>query len=684
MPLIALRDVTLRFRGPPVLDQVNLTLDPGERVCLLGRNGSGKTTLLRVIQGSIDTPQGEIARQQGLQSAMLPQEVPQSLSDTVFDEVARGLGPRAELLAEYHHLAQQLAHEGSGQLRDRLGRVQHQLEIEGGWSMHQQVETVISRMSLEPEADVSSLSAGMKRRVLLARALVGSPQLLLLDEPTNHLDIESIRWLEDFLLRYSGTILFVTHDRALLRRLATRIIELDRGRLTSWSCDYETYLQRREATLEAEARQRAEFDKKLAKEEVWIRTGIQARRTRNEGRVRALEELRRTRGARREQLGDVRMEIQEAERSGRLVIEAKQVSFAYTGSEKTGTGTSPRVASIGSTRPSSEPVPVFSGTGTSPEAVVAEPTQTGSEPVPVFSPVIRDFSTLIMRGDRVGLIGPNGSGKTTLLRLLLGQLSPQSGTVRHGTNLEVAYFDQLHAQLDDAKSVRDNVRDGAETVEINGRRRHIIGYLEDFLFTPEQAAGPVSRLSGGERNRLLLARLLTRPSNVLVMDEPTNDLDLETLELLEGLLIEYPGTLLLVSHDREFLNNVVTSTLVLEGDGRVKEYAGGYDDWLRQRQAVPLPEKPEPIRETPKPAAPKDRPRRLTYAQQRELEALPERIEQLEAQLGELHQIMADPAFYRQDSAEIIKANTRLQSSQKELAEAFDRWETLEALRSAK
>jgi ABC transport system ATP-binding/permease protein len=627
MPLISLRDVSLGFRGPLLLDQANLTLEPGERVCLLGRNGTGKSTLLRLIQGEIDPPQGEIARQQGLATALLPQEVPQGLAGTVFDEVARGLGPRAELLSEYHQVAHQLALAESDELRARLDRIQHTLEIENGWSMNQQVEAILSRMSLEANANVANLSAGMKRRVLLARALVGGPDILLLDEPTNHLDTDAIRWLEEFLLRYSATLLFVTHDRALLRKLATRILELDRGQLTSWSCDYETYLQRKEAALEGEARQRAEFDKKLAREEVWIRTGIQARRTRNEGRVRALEKLRSVRSARRDQPGEVRMEIQEADRSGRLVIEAKRVGFGY-----------------------------------------AE------------RPIIRDLSTMIMRGDRVGLIGPNGSGKTTLLRLLLGQLQPQTGTIRHGTNLDVAYFDRLHAQLDDAQSVRDNVADGADTVEINGRRRHIIGYLEDFLFTSEQAAQPVSRLSGGERNRLLLARLLTKPSNVLVMDEPTNDLDIETLELLEDLLVEYPGTLLLVSHDREFLNNVVTSTLVLEGEGRVKEYAGGYDDWLRQRPAEAVAEETEPSKARSKPAAPpKERPRRLTYAEQRELEALPERIGQLEAELGELHQEMADPSFYRQAPAEIISSNARLQALEKELADAYQRWEVLEA-----
>lgn len=629
MALLTFRDINLGFRGPLLLEEVNLTIEPGERVCLLGRNGTGKTTLLRLINGEIEPDRGEIARQQGLLTAMLPQEVPQGLSGTVFDEVARGLGPRAELLAEYHHLAHRLAVEGGAELHARLDRIHHALEIDGGWNMHQEVEAVITRMALEADADVATLSAGMKRRVLLAKALVRHPDILLLDEPTNHLDIDAIGWLEEFLLRYAGTILFVTHDRAFLRKLATRILDLDRGRLTSWSCNYETYLNRKETALEIEDKQRAEFDKKLAKEEVWIRTGILARRTRNEGRVRALEKLRDIRRARREQLSEVRIEVQEAERSGRLVIEAKKAAFAYA-----------------------------------------------------QRPIISDFSTMIMRGDRVGLIGPNGSGKTTLLRLLLGDLLPQAGTIRHGTNLEVAYFDQLHAQLDDAKSVRDNAGGGAESVVINGKKKHIIGYMEDFLFTPEQAAGPVTRLSGGERNRLLLARLFTKPSNVLVMDEPTNDLDLETLELLENLLAEYPGTLLLVSHDREFLNNVVTSTLVLEGEGRVKEYAGGYDDWLRQRQPE-MPPASEATAVKVKPAQLlKDQPRRLTYKEQIELKALPERIAALETDLNELHRVMADPAFYRQEPAEIVKAKNNLQSLEEEITLAYQRWDELEKLTS--
>lgn len=628
MALLTLRDVRLGFRGPLLLDGANLVIEPGERVCLLGRNGTGKTSLLRLLQGDLEPDAGEIARQQGLVTALLPQEVPLGLDGTVFDEVARGLGARAELLAEYHQVSSRLAHEPSDALRARLDRLHHTLEVEGAWSTEQEVEAILSRMSLDGDADAATLSAGMKRRVLLAKALVRSPALLMLDEPTNHLDIEAIRWLEEFLLRTSASLLFVTHDRAFLRRLATRIIELDRGQLTSWSCDYDTYVDRKEAALEAEARQRAEFDKKLAKEEVWIRTGIKARRTRNEGRVRALEKLREVRRARRDQPGEVRLQIQEAERSGRLVIEVKHVSFRY-----------------------------------------AE------------RPIVDDLSTMIMRGDRIGLIGPNGSGKTTLLRLLLGELPPQSGTIRHGTNLEVAYFDQLHAQLDDSKSVRDNVANGSDWVEIQGQRRHILGYLEDFLFTHEQANGPITRLSGGERNRLVLARLFTKPSNVLVMDEPTNDLDLETLELLEDMLLDYPGTLLLVSHDREFVNNVVTSTLVLEGAGQVKEYAGGYDDWLRQRPVETPPAAPAaPAKAAPRPA--KERPRRLTYKEQQELEKLPERITALEAELSDCQQAMADPALYRQNPAAIVEAKTRLQTLEQEVATAYQRWEELETLRS--
>jgi ATP-binding cassette subfamily F protein uup len=465
--------------------------------------------------------------------------------------------------------------------------------------------------------------------VLLAKAIVQNPDLLLLDEPTNHLDIAATEWLEEFLLRYEGTLIFVTHDRMFLRKLATRILDLDRGQLTSWSCDYETYQKRKQSLLEAETQQWAAFDKRLAQEEVWIRTGIMARRTRNEGRVRALEKMRAARRDRRDRPGTVRVELPQAEQTGRLVIEAKNVTFAY----------GPR-------------------------------------------PIVRDLSTMIMRGDRVGVIGPNGSGKTTLLRVLLGELPPGQGSIRQGTHLEVAYFDQLHAQLDESQTLQDNVSDGAEAITVNGNRRHIIGYLEDFLFTPEQARRPITKLSGGERNRLLLARLFARPSNVLVMDEPTNDLDIETLELLEELLLDYPGTLLLVSHDREFLNNVVTSTLVLEGDGVVKEYAGGYDD-TRQPASESPADKAEKPAARPKPARPPaERPRRLSYAEQRELKELPGQIESLEVEVGRLHETLADPALYQKPGREIAQVKAELETLERRLRAAYARWEVLEAMGS--
>ena len=501
--------------------------------------------------------------------------------------------------------------------------------------MQHRVERVLSLMNLPEGAECAELSVGMKRRVLLARALVREPDLLLLDEPTNHLDIEAITWLEDFLLRYEKGLMLITHDRMFLRKLATRIVDIDRGRLTSWSCDHATYLERKGAALEAEAQQQALFDKRLAQEEAWIRTGIKARRTRNEGRVRALERLREVRRERRERPGEVRIPVNEAERSGRMVIETKEATFAYT---------------------------------------------------PDQPPVIRGLTTLITRGDKIGIIGPNGSGKTTLLRLLLGELPPTAGSVRHGTRLEVSYFDQLHAQLDEEKTARENVVGEGDRITVAGRTRHVVGYLEDFLFSSEQANRAVKYLSGGERNRLLLARLFTRPSNVLVLDEPTNDLDLETLELLEELLAEYQGTVLLVSHDREFLNNVVSGTLVLDGTGAVKEFAGGYDDWLWQSKAdadaAPAPEAP-PAKEAAKssrqdrePRA--DRPRKLSFKEQRELEALPARIAELEAEQSQLHRDMADPAFYRQPAAAIAEAKARLATVESDLTAAYARWETLE------
>jgi len=594
MALLSLRGVGLSFGGPKILDGVDLMIEAGQRVCLLGRNGEGKSTLLKLIAGDLEPDDGEILRQQGLRVARLPQDVPEGHGGTVADEVAEGLG------ADDHG----------------LGADDHR------------VQSVVSRVGLDPDARFSELSSGMKRRVLLARAIVDDPDILLLDEPTNHLDIESIRWLESFLLRYGGTIVFVTHDRVFLQRLANRILELDRGRLSDWSCDYETFLVRRDQLLAAEARERDLFDKKLAEEEKWIRKGVEARRTRNEGRVRALEAMRVAHRQRRERQGTARMQAQEGERSGTLVIEAEDVEFGYGDRS-----------------------------------------------------VIRDLSTTILRGDKVGVIGPNGAGKTTLLRLLLGQLSPRGGTIRQGTNLEISYFEQLKGALDDEKTVQKNVSE-YDTIAINGRDRHILGYLQDFLFEPERSRTLVKHLSGGERSRLLLAKLFTKSSNMMVLDEPTNDLDIETLELLESLLVEYQGTILLVSHDRAFLNDVATSTLVVDPDGAVKEYEGGYDDYLRQRPAESAPEARPAAEPSFKKATEPPRPKvvKLSNLERKELQTLPGKIEKLEAALRELHEAMADPGFYKQDRDAIARANAQLQQVEADLASSYERWEALEAI----
>lgn len=595
MPLLSLRNVSLSFGDPPLLDDVTVHVEPGDRIAVIGRNGAGKTTLLEILRGALEPDSGEIVRAQGVSTAILAQDVPTELrGETTFDCVASGVTDNGASEAQ--------------------------------WQLEQRVSQIVSRMDLAPEAAVSTLSAGLKRRVLLARALVADPDVLLLDEPTNHLDIAAISWLEGFLLRQRRTLIFVTHDRMLLRRLATRIIELDRGHLADWSCDYETFLARRQQLLEAEAGERLEFDKKLAREEAWIRQGIKARRTRNEGRVRALEKMRQLRRARRQRTGNVRFSLQQGETSGKVVIEARSATFGYRDGE----------------------------------------------------PIVRRLSTRILRGDRVGIIGDNGSGKTTLLRLLLGELSPSSGTVRHGTRLDIAYFDQLRAQLDEERTVLDNVADGSDRLVIHGKPRHALGYLQDFLFSPDRARSPVAQLSGGERNRLLLARLFSQPSNVLVLDEPTNDLDLETLELLERLLIEYPGTLLVVSHDREFLDQVVTSTLVLEGGGRVGEFVGGYSDWLQQR-AVSSPEK-EKTQKTAAARPKADRPRKLSYKEKLELEALPGRIEALESEQGELHAALAAPDFYQRGGTAIAAAKTRLAELESELEGVYERWAALDAI----
>jgi ATP-binding cassette subfamily F protein uup len=626
MPLLRLRNVGFSYGGPNIVEDISFEIQPGERIGLLGRNGAGKSTLMKLIEGDLRPDAGEIEREPALKISRLAQEVPRGTDHTVFDEVAGGLGEEGLLVAQIHDLSMQFAAAALPAVEAQLNEMQQSLNPETAWKLQQAIEGITARMSLDWSAKFESLSSGMRRRVLLARALVNRPDLLLLDEPTNHLDIEAIDWLEDFLLREGLTLVFVTHDRVFLQRLATRIIEVERARLFDWTCDYTTFQARKADALAAEARSEELFDKKLAEEEVWIRKGIEARRTRNEGRVRALERMREERRNRRTKTGTVRLQAQEAERSGNLVIDAQGVFVSFDGRA-----------------------------------------------------ILRDISAAIYRGDKIGILGPNGSGKTTLLRVLLGEIEPSQGTVRRGTNLHVAYFDQLRAQLDDEKSAWENVAGGNDMVLVNGKSRHIMGYLQDFLFSGERARSLVRYLSGGERNRLLLARLFTVPSNVLILDEPTNDLDAETLELLEELLADYPGTLLLVSHDRAFLNHVVTSTLVFEGAGTVKEYAGGYDDWLRQKSAAATPASPEPARQEPR-RVPRDRPRKLTYHEQRELESLPALIETLEAEQEQLQQRFAEPGFYQQSGAEIAKVTTRLETVHQELQLAYARWESLEAV----
>lgn len=642
MPLLRLDNVSLAYGHRPLLEDVKLEIRRGERVCLVGRNGEGKSSLMCLVTGEIAPDDGSVWIRQGARIAHLAQEVALDSPDCVFDVVAGGLAELGRLLSQYHHTAMELSQTQTSDCVRRLSELQHELEAGDGWALEQRVETVLSPLGLDGKISMQALSGGWRRRAMLARALVCEPDVLLLDEPTNHLDIEAITWLEDFLAEYSGAVLFISHDRTFLKRLATRIIELDRGQLTSWPGNYDDYLRQKAEQLAVEAQHNALFDKKLSKEEGWIRQGVKARRTRNEGRVRALEALREKRRKRRERVGLADLQLEEGEKSSHLVFKAEQVDYSY-----------------------------------------GETT------------VVRNFTTRIMREDRVGIIGPNGAGKSTLIRLLLGELSPDRGRLFRGKRLQVAYFDQQRDQLDPQAMVMDIISDGSESVTINGRTRHVAGYLQDFLFPPERLRSRVSTLSGGERNRLLLARLFAQPANLLVMDEPTNDLDVETLELLEELLLDYHGTILLVSHDRAFLDNVVTSTLVLEGNGRIEEYVGGYTDWLRYSQQKLAAQKtePPPQTKTPKPTRLSSnaslaekrsgKNKKLSFKEQRELSELPYKIESLEAEQSRLHATLGDAAFYQQPGPEITAMLTRVETLTKEVESCYARWEILEAQAAA-
>ncbi len=616
MSLLQARNLHHSYGDHALLDAVDLTLEAGERVCLVGRNGSGKSTLLKIIAGHIKADEGEINHAPELRIADLSQEVPQDFSGSVYDCVAKGIGELAGVFTEWHHAALEAA--TNPKALDRMQRYQDQIEANAAWTLETRISSTISRLGLLADQGFGDLSGGMKRRVLLGQALVAEPDLLLLDEPTNHLDIDSILWLENLLLGFNGSLVFITHDRSFLQRLATRIIDLDRGKLSSWPGDYQRYLTARAADLETEARHNALFDKKLAQEETWVRQGIKARRTRNEGRVRALEKMRRERSERRERSGTAKINAQKADASGKIVIEAEDLNFGWDD----------RL-------------------------------------------IVKNFSCKILRGEKIGILGANGSGKSTLIQLLLGQLKPQSGWVKTGTRLEVAYFDQHREALDPQKSVRENLGAAGDQVTINGRSRHVVGYLKDFLFDEKTIHMPVKALSGGERNRLLLARLFTRSFNFLVMDEPTNDLDIETLELLEDMLVNYTGSLLLVSHDREFIDNTVTSTLVFEGPGIINEYVGGYRDWLRQRADT---QEQTAVNRSPKPApaAPKQR------SQHPELRTLPAKIEKLEASIEALQLGFAEADYYLQEASVIRDDQQRLQALETELASLYQRWEELE------
>jgi ATP-binding cassette subfamily F protein uup len=629
MPLLRLSNISIAFGTHALLNNADFQLDAGERVGLLGRNGEGKSTLMKIIAGNIHADHGDIWQQPELKLAWLEQSPDLPDDATIYDAVAAGLGELGEWITRYHHLSMTMDYEDDKALNE-LGDLQHKLEAQNGWHFQQRVEATLSKLELPPELKISDLSGGWKRRVALAKALVIEPEVLLLDEPTNHLDFESITWLEEQLLNFQGAVLFVTHDRAFLQKLATRIIDLDRGNLVSWQGTYDDYLRRKAAALEDEANQNAEFDKKLADEEVWIRQGVKARRTRNEGRVRALEALRAERAQRRNTQGTAKIALETGDKSGKKVIEVTDVSFGY--GDRT---------------------------------------------------IIKNFSTLIQRGDKIGLIGANGAGKSTLLKLLLKELEPTSGIVEQGTRLEIAYFDQLRDQLDPEMTVVDTVADGNDFVEIAGNKRHVMSYLGDFLFAPARARSPVKSLSGGEKNRLLLARLFTKPANLIVMDEPTNDLDLETLELLEEKLVDFTGTLLIVSHDRAFLDNVVTSVFVLDGTGNVEEFIGGYSDWLTysttQKQAQKPKKLPEPAKKDKTITAATQKKKKLSFKEQQELKNLPALIEQLENKQTALAKQIAEPSFYKQDAKTVAKTLDELKALESTLEQTYARWDELEA-----
>ncbi|WP_024870715.1 ABC transporter ATP-binding protein [Tolumonas lignilytica] len=636
MAIFSIQQGYLSYSAAPLLDHVDLHIEEGERLCLVGRNGAGKSTLMKVINKEIQLDDGSVTHLQDLKIARLEQDPPQTESATVFDYVADGVASLGKLLSDYHHQSALLAESHDDKIMRRMSELQEQLDLQQGWQYETKINQILSMLSLSPDTALSNLSGGWLRKVALARALVNDPDLLLLDEPTNHLDIESIAWLEDFLRQFRGAIVFISHDREFIQRMATRIIDLDRGILTSWPGNYDAYLEGKEEWLRVEALKNAEFDKKLAQEEVWIRQGIKARRTRNEGRVRALKALRMERGERRDKVGTSKIQLDEAVRSGKIIFEGEGVNYSIDN-----------------------------------------------------KPLIRNFDFRVMRGDKIALIGPNGCGKTTLIKLLLGDLQPDSGHLHCGTKLEVAYFDQYRQQLDPEKTVIDNVADGRQEIDFAGRRRHVLGYLQDFLFEPKRAMTPVKALSGGEKNRLLLAKLFLKPCNLLILDEPTNDLDIETLELLEELLADYQGTLLLVSHDRRFIDNTVTHSWLFEGDGKITPYVGGYADLMfqRQQQQIQLSASMSSVKNSP--AVVKEdiqtankKSRKLSYKLQLELDGLPARLEQLEAEIDSIQAKINQPDFFSLPVESTKATLDALQQAELNLEHAFARWEELEAMKN--